>query len=116
MFSLTILELESSGGLPNRMKDSFINLNTLMINLWQSILGNSSFKFKQVTSVFLTNLCLTLLAGRALATDAGLANTPPMGWNCYHWFGTQPDEKIIKNGADGVVSSGLKAAGYIYVN
>lgn len=61
-------------------------------------------------------LCLALVPYCVPALDDGLAQHPPMGWNCYHWFGTQPDEKIIRHGADGVVSSGLKAAGYIYVN
>jgi alpha-galactosidase len=54
--------------------------------------------------------------GLAIALDDGLADRPPMGWNCYHWFGTAPDENMVRRSADSIVSSGLKSAGYIYVN
>jgi alpha-galactosidase len=67
-------------------------------------------------AIILTVAGLALLPSRASATNDGLASTPPMGWNCYHWFGTMPDENMIKHAADGIVSSGLKDAGYIYLN
>lgn len=47
---------------------------------------------------------------------AGLALTPPMGFNDWNAFGCDVDEKLIKETADIFVSSGLKAAGYQYVN
>jgi alpha-galactosidase len=59
---------------------------------------------------------LSLPPPHALALDDGLADRPPLGWNCYHWFGCQPSEKIMRNAADAIVSNGLKAAGYLYVN
>jgi len=45
-----------------------------------------------------------------------LAPTPPMGWNSWNNFGCDISEKLIKEIADSIVSSGLKDAGYIYVN
>ena len=39
------------------------------------------------------------------ASDDGLANRPPMGWNCYHWFGTMPSESIMKQATNSIVSS-----------
>lgn len=45
----------------------------------------------------------------------GLAMTPPMGWNSWNTFGTNIDEKLVKETADIMVSSGLAAAGYNYI-
>ncbi len=44
-----------------------------------------------------------------------LAETPPMGWNSWNNFGCNVDEKLIKETADAIVSSGMKDAGYEYV-
>ncbi|MBJ2125317.1 glycoside hydrolase family 27 protein [Flavobacterium sp. IB48] len=45
----------------------------------------------------------------------GLAMTPPMGWNSWNTFATNIDEKLVKETADIMVSSGLAAAGYKYI-
>lgn len=45
----------------------------------------------------------------------GLALTPPMGWNSWNKFGCDVDEKMIREIADAMVSSGMKAAGYQYI-
>lgn len=45
----------------------------------------------------------------------GLAMTPPMGWNSWNTFETNIDEKLVKETADIVVSSGMAAAGYNYI-
>jgi len=42
--------------------------------------------------------------------------TPPMGWNSWNKFACEVDEKLIKEIADAMVSSGMKAAGYTYIN
>ncbi|MGI4804745.1 MAG: glycoside hydrolase family 27 protein [Janthinobacterium lividum] len=46
----------------------------------------------------------------------GLALTPPMGWNSWNKFACNVDENLIKQTADAMVSSGMKAAGYEYIN
>jgi alpha-galactosidase len=46
----------------------------------------------------------------------GLALTPPMGWNSWNKFACNVDEKLIRETADAMVSSGMKAAGYTYIN
>ncbi len=46
----------------------------------------------------------------------GLALTPPMGWNSWNHFGCNINENIIKEMADAMVNSGLKDAGYEYIN
>ncbi|MGH7523099.1 MAG: glycoside hydrolase family 27 protein [Gemmatimonadales bacterium] len=60
---------------------------------------------------------------QATATIAGaptpspiLAATPPMGWNSWNKFGCNIDEQLIEQTADAMVSSGMHAAGYQYVN
>ena len=46
----------------------------------------------------------------------GLALTPPMGWNSWNHFGDKIDDQIVRDAADSMVSSGMAAAGYQYVN
>jgi alpha-galactosidase len=46
----------------------------------------------------------------------GLAKTPPMGWNSWNRFRNQVSDKMIREMADAIASSGMKDAGYIYVN
>jgi alpha-galactosidase len=46
----------------------------------------------------------------------GLAATPPMGWNSWNTFQCNMDEQLIKQMADTMVSSGMQAVGYQYVN
>ena len=49
------------------------------------------------------------------ALDNGLARTPPMGWNTWNKFACNVSEKLVKEAADAIVSSGMKDAGYKYV-
>lgn len=44
-----------------------------------------------------------------------LALTPPMGWNSWNKIGCNVDEKTIREIADAMVSSGMKACGYKYI-
>ena len=45
-----------------------------------------------------------------------VAATPPMGWNSWNTFGCSPSDSLIRGIADAMVSSGMAAAGYVYVN
>src|SRR5258707_3223991 len=45
-----------------------------------------------------------------------LAQTPPMGWNSWNKFACNVSESLIRETADALVSSGMWAAGYQYVN
>ncbi|WP_372662283.1 RICIN domain-containing protein [Cohnella sp.] len=49
------------------------------------------------------------------ALNNGLALTPPMGWNSWNFYACNVDENKIKQAADAMVSSGMKAAGYEYI-
>ena len=73
------------------------------------------------------NICPTCVAKKALAYTQvhvdekekyfnGVALTPPMGWSSWNTFRNSIDENLIKDTADALVKTGLKDAGYIYVN
>jgi alpha-galactosidase len=64
---------------------------------------------------------LLLLAGLACGSASaqkfeGLARTPPMGWNSWNTFACDIDEALIRETADALVASGMRDAGYVYVN
>ncbi|MDE3199943.1 MAG: glycoside hydrolase family 27 protein [Acidobacteriota bacterium] len=46
----------------------------------------------------------------------GLAKTPPMGWNSWNLFKSKVTDKLVREIADAMVTSGMRDAGYIYVN
>ncbi|KAK3255501.1 hypothetical protein CYMTET_35318 [Cymbomonas tetramitiformis] len=50
------------------------------------------------------------------ALDNGVGQTPAMGWNSWNRFRCDIHEKMIREVADAMVSSGLRDAGYKYVN
>ena len=52
----------------------------------------------------------------AAAAMVALAPTPPMGWNPWYEFGCGVDEQLVEQTAQAIVSSGMAADGYHYVN
>jgi alpha-galactosidase len=63
--------------------------------------------------IFLLILCFPL---PLMAQKFGrLAMTPPMGWNTWNTFGTNINEKLIKEMAEALISSGMREAGYKYI-
>lgn len=52
----------------------------------------------------------------AAFAQSNLAATPPMGWNSWNHFGCKVSDAIVRAQADAMVSSGMKAAGYEYIN
>jgi len=45
-----------------------------------------------------------------------LSETPPMGWNSWNRFGCDIDEELIRRTADAMVATGMRDAGYRYLN
>ena len=61
-------------------------------------------------------LLIVLFSATAAAQKfENLALTPPLGWNSWNRFGCEVSEKLIRETADAMVSSGMKDAGYNYV-
>jgi alpha-galactosidase len=52
----------------------------------------------------------------AHAQSDKLAATPPMGWNSWNHFAGKVTDADVRAAADAMVSSGMRDAGYIYVN
>ncbi|MGA3373299.1 MAG: glycoside hydrolase family 27 protein [Terracidiphilus sp.] len=55
-------------------------------------------------------------ASKAPQAAAPVALTPPMGWNSWNHFAGNVTDKDIRAAADQLVATGMKDAGYIYVN
>jgi len=53
---------------------------------------------------------------QAQSAPPQVAQTPPMGWNSWNFFAEKVTDKDIRAAADHLVSTGMKDAGYIYVN
>jgi len=75
-------------------------------------------KMKTITSLLV--LLLLSLPGVLRAQEkpnpaAGLALTPPMGWNSWNKFHCNVSDPLIRNMADAMVKSGMKDAGYEYI-
>jgi alpha-galactosidase len=52
----------------------------------------------------------------ALALENGVARTPPMGWNSWNKFRCNVSEGVLREMADAMVSTGMRDAGYVYLN
>jgi alpha-galactosidase len=67
--------------------------------------------------LILAVLATLVAASPAAAVDKQpLAPTPPMGWNSWNHFHCDIDENLIRQTADAMVESGMREAGYEYVN
>eukprot|EP01017_Pseudomicrothorax_dubius_P039211 TRINITY_DN5980_c0_g2_i2.p1 TRINITY_DN5980_c0_g2~~TRINITY_DN5980_c0_g2_i2.p1 ORF type:complete len:424 (+),score=73.45 TRINITY_DN5980_c0_g2_i2:71-1273(+) len=61
-------------------------------------------------------LPFALILTFAVALDNGVGVQPPMGWSSWNYFACNINETIIRETADALISTGLAAAGYVYVN
>jgi len=61
---------------------------------------------------FLTSLLFPL----SLPAQDNLARTPPMGWNSWNHFAERVDDATIRSTADALVSTGMRDAGYVFLN
>jgi hypothetical protein len=52
----------------------------------------------------------------AKAQSGIVAATPPMGWSSWNHFADKVTEADVRAAADAMVASGMRDAGYIYVN
>jgi alpha-galactosidase len=74
-----------------------------------------------VMAVVLISVCLlSLVSNKNLPSAHALANgqemTPVMGWSSWNAYFANINTSVIEAAANAVVSSGMKAAGYQYVN
>ncbi|MDX1675808.1 MAG: glycoside hydrolase family 27 protein [Longimicrobiales bacterium] len=70
-----------------------------------------------VVRIVLVMMLAAVAVGDAAAQKfEALARTPPMGWNSWNHFGCDVTEALIRETADAMVESGMRDAGYKYVN
>jgi hypothetical protein len=70
-----------------------------------------------MVSVLRCLLVLTAgLFGISAAINNGLATTPQLAWNSWNHFACGIDETVFRATADAIISTGLAAKGYTYVN
>jgi hypothetical protein len=69
-----------------------------------------------VLALGLAVAAITVGAGPAAAAPNDVVTTPPMGWASWNTFAAKISYSVIKGQVDALVSSGLKDAGYQYVN
>ncbi len=60
--------------------------------------------------------CTLVLAASAAVGQEKLAAKPPMGWNSWNHFANRVTDADVRSAADMLVSTGMRDAGYIYVN
>ena len=71
---------------------------------------------RKITLVAVLAALLCIPFGVKAQKFEGLADTPPMGWNSWNKFACDINEAIIRGIADAMVETGLRDAGYIYLN
>ncbi len=85
-------------------------LQTCCVILWVAALGAGA----QATQ---TSKAGAVAARPHAATTRPLvAATPPMGWNSWNFFAGKVTDKDIRDTTDLLVSTGMRDAGYVYVN
>src|SRR5579875_3901553 len=72
------------------------------------------FKSRTLSLVCGAGLLVASLVVQAQSSQ--LAETPPMGWNSWNHFAEKVTDADVRAAADAMVSSGMRDAGYIYVN
>ena len=75
--------------------------------------------FASLSLAVLALSCLTASSqtpAARLAQTHLVAQTPPMGWNSWNFFYGKVTDKDIRDSADQIVATGMKDAGYVYVN
>ena len=71
---------------------------------------------RRLTLALFAFAALSPLLSAQTAAKPILAATPPMGWNSWNWFAGKVTQDDVKAAADLIVSSGMRDAGYVYVN
>ncbi len=61
-------------------------------------------------------VALLVAPAAAPAQSAPIAATPPMGWNSWNHFAAKVTDADVRAAADALVATGMRDAGYVYVN
>ena len=67
-------------------------------------------------SLIVLSTLLPFASAQTSGPKPALAATPPMGWNSWNWFARKVTQDDVKQAADLIVSTGMRDAGYVYIN
>lgn len=77
--------------------------------------GSTIFRFIAFAGLsFVACYCFTSVP--SFAQSEPIAKTPPMGWNSWNHFAEKVTDADVRAAADAMVASGMRDAGYVYVN
>jgi len=76
----------------------------------------SSFGGGMIKKAVVASVLMMLACGSGKAQQTTVAATPPMGWNSWNHFAEKIDDATVRAQADAMVSSGMRDAGYVYIN
>lgn len=83
--------------------------------LWDSVFDLTAHKGSEA-EIRALDFKTTALPPRRVVAPTNLAPTPPMGWSSWNRFADAIDDKTVRQIADAMVASGLRDAGYVYIN
>jgi alpha-galactosidase len=66
--------------------------------------------------LFAALFCAMLFSSVSAFSQTNVAATPPMGWNSWNHFAAHVTDADVRSAADTLVSTGMRDAGYVYVN
>ena len=69
-----------------------------------------------LSSILVIAFLASMFSAIASSQAPQVAQTPPMGWNSWNFFARNVEDKDIRAAADQLVATGMRDAGYIYVN
>ncbi|KAE9450525.1 hypothetical protein C3L33_17568, partial [Rhododendron williamsianum] len=103
------------GGSFDRQWKKAVVMALLLVCFFNVLVGPSAAAQLQRTIESGSNSSGGELSRRQLLANR-LGLTPPMGWNSWNHFSCKIEEKLIRETADAMVSTGLAALGYKYIN
>ncbi|KAG5530847.1 hypothetical protein RHGRI_025716 [Rhododendron griersonianum] len=103
------------GNFDRQWKKAVLMAVLLLVCFFNVLVGPSAAAQLQRTIESGSNSSGGELSRRQLLAN-GLGHTPPMGWNSWNHFSCKIEEKLIRETADAMVSTGLAALGYKYIN
>ena len=66
--------------------------------------------------ILATVLMFAVISTSAMSSPVINAPTPPMGWNSWNYFAGKVTAADVRAAADAMVSTGMRDAGYVYIN
>ncbi len=71
---------------------------------------------KRLSNIFLLAAFVWSAQASNAQNTTPVAATPPMGWNSWNHFHNKVEDATIRAQADAMVASGMRDAGYLYIN